>query len=28
MAKFIFDFSLNGHNFFNGKILPVSISNP
>ncbi|MBL6647475.1 MAG: SDR family oxidoreductase [Flavobacteriaceae bacterium] len=28
MAKFIFDFSLNGHNFFNGKIIPVSISNP
>lgn len=28
MAKFIFDFSLNGNNFFNGKIIPVSISNP
>lgn len=28
MAKFIYEFSLNGHNMFNGKILPVSISTP
>ena len=28
MAKFILDFSLNGSKFFNGKIIPVSISNP
>jgi NAD(P)-dependent dehydrogenase (short-subunit alcohol dehydrogenase family) len=28
MAEFISDFALNGHKFFNGKILPVAISNP
>lgn len=28
MADFIFDFSLNGNRFFNGKILPVSLSTP
>ena len=28
MAGFIADFSLNGHRFFNGKILPVSLSIP
>lgn len=28
MANFIFDFALNGHKYFNGKILPVSISTP
>ena len=28
MAKFISDFALNGNKYFNGKILPVSISTP
>jgi len=28
MAQFIYDFALNGYKFFNGKILPVSISTP
>jgi len=28
MASFITDFALKGQNFFNGKILPVSISTP
>jgi 3-oxoacyl-[acyl-carrier protein] reductase len=28
MAHFIADFSLNGHNYFNGKVLPVSLSTP
>lgn len=28
MARFIVDFAINGHKFFNGKILPVSISTP
>jgi 3-oxoacyl-[acyl-carrier protein] reductase len=28
MAQYIVDFALNGHRFFNGKILPVSIANP
>lgn len=28
MASFIAWFALNGHNFFNGKILPVSVSTP
>ncbi|MCF8368120.1 MAG: SDR family oxidoreductase [Bacteroidales bacterium] len=28
MAKFITDFALHGHRFFNGKILPVSLSTP
>lgn len=28
MAAYIADFSLNGHRFYNGKILPVSSTNP
>lgn len=28
MAEFIVGFALNGHKFFNGKVLPVAISNP
>jgi len=28
MGKFIADFALNGHKFFNGKILPVALSTP
>lgn len=28
MADFIADFALHGHRFFNGKILPVSLSTP
>lgn len=28
MAKFIAEFALNGHKFFNGKIIPVSLSTP
>ncbi|MDX2173309.1 MAG: SDR family oxidoreductase [Bacteroidota bacterium] len=28
MATFIYDFAINGHNYFNGKILPVSLSTP
>jgi NAD(P)-dependent dehydrogenase (short-subunit alcohol dehydrogenase family) len=28
MATFITDFSLNGHRWFNGKILPVSVVTP
>lgn len=28
MAQFIYDFALNGYKYFNGKILPVSISTP
>jgi NAD(P)-dependent dehydrogenase (short-subunit alcohol dehydrogenase family) len=28
MGEFIADFALNGHKFFNGKILPVAVSNP
>ncbi len=28
MAEFIVHFSLQGYNYFNGKILPVSISTP
>lgn len=28
LAKYIFEFSLNGNKFFNGKIIPVSISTP
>jgi NAD(P)-dependent dehydrogenase (short-subunit alcohol dehydrogenase family) len=28
MANYIYDFALNGHNYFNGKILPVSSSTP
>ena len=28
MADYIYDFALNGHKYFNGKILPVSVSTP
>lgn len=28
MAEFIYDFALNGSKFFNGKVLPVSLSTP
>ena len=28
VSKFIFDFAINGSNFFNGKTIPVSSSNP
>ena len=28
MAEFIADFALRGHRFFNGKILPVAVTNP
>ena len=28
MAEFIADFSLAGHHYFNGKVLPVSLSTP
>ena len=28
MAQFLFDFSQNGHQFFNGQILPVALNNP
>ncbi len=28
MARFVTDFALTGHQFFNGKILPVSLSTP
>lgn len=28
MAEFIFEFALSGNKFFNGKILPVSLSTP
>jgi 3-oxoacyl-[acyl-carrier protein] reductase len=28
MAEYIFDFTLKGHNYYNGKILPVSLSTP
>ena len=28
MAAFIVDFAKNGHRFFNGKVLPVSVSTP
>ena len=28
MANFIYNFSLDGNNFFNGKIIPVSTTNP
>lgn len=28
MARFIADFTLNGHQFFNGKVLPVAHSTP
>jgi NAD(P)-dependent dehydrogenase (short-subunit alcohol dehydrogenase family) len=28
MAKFVADFSLNGHDYFNGKIIPVALTDP
>jgi NAD(P)-dependent dehydrogenase (short-subunit alcohol dehydrogenase family) len=28
MAEFVADFALNGHKWFNGKILPVSVTTP
>jgi short-subunit dehydrogenase len=28
MANFIFEFAINGHQFFNGKIIPVSSTTP
>lgn len=28
MAEFISDFAVKGHHYFNGKILPVAVSNP
>jgi NAD(P)-dependent dehydrogenase (short-subunit alcohol dehydrogenase family) len=28
MAEFISDFSVNGHKFFNGKVIPVAVNNP
>lgn len=28
MAEFVADFAINGHRYFNGKILPVSLSTP
>jgi hypothetical protein len=28
MAGFISYFALNGHKFFNGKVLPVAVSTP
>jgi len=28
MADYIYDFALNGHKFYNGKVLPVSLSTP
>ncbi|HEX2974873.1 MAG TPA: hypothetical protein VHO68_02965 [Bacteroidales bacterium] len=28
MGRFVSDFALNAHKFFNGKILPVAVSNP
>jgi len=28
MAKYIADFALNGHKYFNGKVLPVSLTTP
>jgi hypothetical protein len=28
MGEFISNFALTGHKFFNGKILPVALSNP
>ncbi len=28
MAEYFVDFALNGHRFFNGKVLPVSVSTP
>ena len=28
MAKYVYDFATSGHHYFNGKILPVSLSTP
>jgi len=28
MAEYIVDFSLNAHNWLNGKIIPVSLTTP
>ncbi len=28
MAEFIYDFALNGNKYYNGKILPISVSTP
>jgi len=28
MAEFIVDFAINGSKYFNGKIIPVTLSNP
>ena len=28
MAEYIYNFSLTGHKFYNGKVLPVSVSTP
>nr|NQU94102.1 SDR family oxidoreductase [Bacteroidota bacterium] len=28
MAEFVAEFALNGHKYFNGKVLPVSVSTP
>jgi len=28
MGKFVADFALTGHRFFNGKVLPVALNNP
>jgi len=28
IAEFIKDFAMKGHKYFNGKILPVSVSTP
>jgi len=28
MAEYIFDFSVNGHKYYNGKVLPVSLTTP
>jgi len=28
MGEFVANFAMNGHNFFNGKVLPVSLSTP
>jgi len=28
MAEYIADFAINGHRFYNGKVLPVAMSNP
>ena len=28
MGEFISEFALKGHKFFNGKILPVAVTNP